>query len=217
MKDVQRFYDLDTKSQPLKNFAEQRLIDLVRQKKPQSLLEVGCGDGHLLELFPDMRTVGIDNNQDMLELAKRRDVNAYFYDMTDPLLRQLGRFDMVISNYAFTELTTTQLEKVFSHLSSMSDGLCFTITNPLERHRMKFPGYRLCFDKPFDYAAHNAPFRVELEDGFDNYTDVGIRDFHQPIELYRNLLQNAGYHFKQQEIYADLDYPYALLFDAVID
>ena len=91
---------------------------------------------------------------------------------------------------------------------------CFTITDPRTREKGIFPGYKLIFDEKFDYTKEDLMFKVLLKNVGGKYVDVGIRDIHQPIEVYDSLLLKAGFKkIKKREITKGHDESYAVLYE----
>jgi ubiquinone/menaquinone biosynthesis C-methylase UbiE len=82
----------------------------VGDRREASLLEVGCGNGYLLqalrERFPALRLVGVDFSPDMLEVARRRGVERCELRRED--VRSLGigdgEFDVVVSERCLINL-----------------------------------------------------------------------------------------------------------------
>src|SRR5579859_6490384 len=69
-----------TREQPWSGW--QQLIPLLQQKKPHSILDLGCGNGRFGEFLQkhlsDFRYHGIDNNENLLQIAKSHLPNATF-------------------------------------------------------------------------------------------------------------------------------------------
>jgi SAM-dependent methyltransferase len=208
MEDPTKFYELDDECQKLKQDAEEELYHLTlliecetitRYNRFDNLLEVGCGNGHFLHLFGDKEVLGIDKNPEMLKHARNLEGKIEQADIvTDSAFVEKHRseFDFVVANYVFTVLTKSENEKAFANIFSLLSprgAFCFTITNPRTRHLMEFPGYKLVFDEKYSYEKEDLPFTVLLRKKSGEYVDVGIRDFHQPIETYDALLAKAGF------------------------
>ena len=70
MENGKKFYELDDISQKLKQTAEKRLYDAVSKESFETLLDIGCGDGHFIKQFTGRNILGIDINQTMLNEAK---------------------------------------------------------------------------------------------------------------------------------------------------
>lgn len=73
-----RDHDIDDyyarSSLPIRIIEQRRLRhirDLVRCRPGERVLEVGCGGGHVLRLFPEAQLVGVDVSEVMLDKARR--------------------------------------------------------------------------------------------------------------------------------------------------
>lgn len=98
--DIDAYYD---RASPLIRFIERRRLSAIREmldiQPGERLLEVGCGGGHVLRLFPQATRTGVDVSGRMIEKARR--------NLDDPSVRLLkgelqevglhdGEFDAVI-------------------------------------------------------------------------------------------------------------------------
>lgn len=63
---------------------------------PASVLEIGCGAGHLLERIRARKRVGIDLSAKQIEAARARVRDAVFYVQAGEELQVEGRFDVII-------------------------------------------------------------------------------------------------------------------------
>ncbi len=95
-------------SRPQQKWARE-LIGKLRLRGPESVLDIGCGDGkvtaEIAYLVPDGRVVGIDNSPAMIALAaerypRHRHPNLLFRRMDAAALTFSGQFDVVFSNAA---------------------------------------------------------------------------------------------------------------------
>jgi len=72
---------------------------LVDAKPDEHILEVGCGGGHVLQLFPHAKLTGVDVSGEMLRKA-RHNLCGYRIELLKGELQQLGlpdqRFDKII-------------------------------------------------------------------------------------------------------------------------
>jgi cyclopropane fatty-acyl-phospholipid synthase-like methyltransferase len=221
MENGKKFYELDDISQKLKQTAEKRLYDAVSKESFETLLDIGCGDGHFIKQFTGRNILGIDINQTMLNEAKGLEGKLGNVDIVSDnafVKSNIHQYDIITSNYVFTEMKQKELLKAFTNIQSImkQDGsFYFTITDPRNRDRMVFPGYKLIFDEQYSYEKQDLPFTVLLETTDKQYVDVGIRDVHQPIEVYDSLLKKAGFtEIKRTEIDDGLDCSYAVLYHA---
>jgi ubiquinone/menaquinone biosynthesis C-methylase UbiE len=71
--DIDDYYE---RSSPIIRMIERRRLRIIRgllaARPGEELIEVGCGGGHVLALFPECRLVGVDVSGAMLEKAKKR-------------------------------------------------------------------------------------------------------------------------------------------------
>lgn len=73
-----REHDIDdyyTRSNPIIRYIERRRLETIRELaqpvRSERLLEIGCGGGHVLRMFPECRLVGVDVSGEMLAKAKK--------------------------------------------------------------------------------------------------------------------------------------------------
>ncbi len=79
IKEGQRFdiiatdYDRDTTRYPIRTQVREEVISIVKQRKPQSVLDMGCGSGHaLIQLSPHIKHgTGIDVSNEMVTVARQ--------------------------------------------------------------------------------------------------------------------------------------------------
>jgi SAM-dependent methyltransferase len=220
MEDAKKFYELDDECQLLKQTAEKKLLETIKKKFFNSVLEVGCGDGHLLNYLGDKEVFGIDINEGMLELAQGLDgklAKVNIISDSNFVLSNLEKYDLIVSNYVFSEFKQQELLKAFKNvynLLSSKGNFCFTMTDPRTRNDVFFPGYKLVFEEEYAYEKQDLEFKVLLEKRNGDFIDVGIRDFHQPLEVYVSLLQKAGFkNISKTEISDNYVKSYAVLFE----
>lgn len=219
MENAKQFYEYDS-SQDLKNHAELELLRLIDSETPNSLIEIGSGDGHFLNNFKKINSLGIDINPDMVSLAKKNGIEILLHDIRNEVSSSMVNFspDIVCSNYVFTELNSNDLFLAFKNIYSLlKEGgkLIFTITNPNERDRIKFPGYKLKFENNSNKLKLDSIFSVLLENSSGDYVDVGIRDFHVPLNIFEKYLRESNFkNIKKQFISGNLNYSYAVLYSA---
>lgn len=208
MENAKKFYELDDKAQLLKQRAEAKLIDVAKQKNFKALLEVGCGNGHFLINFPLNKIEGIEISKEMIDESgnlKNYIVHADITDCNNFIKKRIGKYDLITSNYVFTELTGISLKKAFKNIYKLlhpkKGRFIFTITDPRTRDRITFPGYKLVFFQPYDYKKKDLEFKVLLKTD-EGYRDVGIVDYHRPIEDYDHFLKEVGFKdIKRENIY----------------
>jgi 2-polyprenyl-3-methyl-5-hydroxy-6-metoxy-1,4-benzoquinol methylase len=97
--DIDRYYE---RSHPLVRWLEGRRITVLRSLAApaagDSVLEVGCGGGHVLERFAGCTRVGVDLSAAMLERARRRlgDEVRFFRAAAEDLPFAAASFDVVV-------------------------------------------------------------------------------------------------------------------------
>lgn len=214
------FYDMDNQSQKLKQTAEKTLLERVNEEKFTTILDIGCGDGHFLHNFPNKKTKGIDYNQSMIEQGENLEGKIEVVDIVRDkkyVEQNKNNFDIITANYVFTELKKEELLFAFKNIYELmheNGGFYFTITNPQTRKDNEFEGYKLKFNEEFEYEKEDTPFEVHLQNEKGEFIDVGIRDFHQPIETYDSLLKEAGFtDVKRKNIDKNHHCSYAILYD----
>ena len=218
MKNAKKYYELDKSSQELKIYAERTMLEKLKNNKFNSILEIGCGDGHFLENFNNKEVLGIDLDLGMISQAQT-DIrnNLLFADILDKkfVKKQKNYFDIVSSNYVFMEMKEKQVQKAFRNIFEIlkpKGEFYFIITNPKTREK-KFPGYKLVFSDDFDYNKKDLEFKVFLQTKKGNYVDVGIRDYHMPLENYDRLLGKSGFNkIEKTEIKKNLPHSFAVLY-----
>ncbi|MCK5449286.1 class I SAM-dependent methyltransferase [Candidatus Pacearchaeota archaeon] len=200
MYNARKFYKLDDSAQGQKNYAEEILLESLLKYDFESIFEVGCGDGHFLRNFPRKLRKGVEISKKMIDQAGE-DVSKFILegDITDfQISKNLDcRFDCIVAHYVFTELTRNELSSTFSNVKKLlrpEGHLYFTITDPRYRADGKeYDGYKIVFEEPFSLEKCDIPFKVLLREENGNYVDVGIRDYHNSLKIYDQLLIKAGF------------------------
>lgn len=135
------------------------------------VLDLGTGDGRLLNFLqadrPEMRGVGVDFSEIMLEVARRRfaddeRVELIKHDLAEPL-RDLGRFDAVVSSMAIHHLEHERKRSLYGEVFDLLEpGGVFAnfehVASPSERLHLAF------------FAAIDEP--IANEDPSDRTLDV---------------------------------------------
>jgi tRNA (cmo5U34)-methyltransferase len=135
------------------------------------ILDLGTGDGRLLALLgadrPQMRGVGLDFSELMLEAARQRfagdeRIELVAHDLAEPL-PVLGRFDAVVSSFAIHHLEHPRKRALYAEaFAALEPGGVFVnfehVASPTARLHLAF------------YAAIDEP--LEHEDPSDRLLDV---------------------------------------------
>lgn len=161
-----------------------RLIEELRLKGTEDVLDLGCGDGTLTvkiaELLPDGEVVGIDASQGMIDTALpkvRRNLGFLLMDINE--LDFVEKFDVVISNATLHWVKNHKrlLEKV--HRTLRKGG----------RLRFNFAGEGNCayFFKVIREA-------MALDDFAVHFAEFEWPWYMPPIDEYLDLIKTCGLH-----------------------
>jgi tRNA (cmo5U34)-methyltransferase len=155
---------------PRRADGESVLLDQV-PRDARRILDLGTGDGRLLALLgadrPQMRGVGLDFSELMLEAARQRfagdeRIELVAHDLAEPL-PMLGRFDAVVSSFAIHHLEHARKRALYAEaFAALEPGGVFVnfehVASPTTRLHLAF------------YAAIDEP--LEHEDPSDRLLDV---------------------------------------------
>ena len=123
-KKVSKIYD---KNKTRTAFAKDNdLEELLSQKEEITVLDLACGTGNWLlsqqTYFEDkkIKWIGLDASEDMLKLAKEKNINAEFIQSKVEDMSIKSKADLIVCNFAFHhfEDKKTALEKIFSTLNN---------------------------------------------------------------------------------------------------
>ena len=129
------------------NTVEQTMVELVGTTPFQSMLDIGTGTGSLLKLFAPLytRAIGIDNNRDMLAVAR---VNLDKAGVSNAQVRLGDVANLPVEKETFNLVTIYQV----LHFLSDPESAIF------EAARVMRPGARLII---VDYAPHELEYLRE--------------------------------------------------------
>src|SRR3989344_2960085 len=68
------------------SFYESMISDLSTHVRGNAVVDLGCGIGYLMNMLleiPDRKTVGVDTNSYMLDIAKREIIRSEFLDRVE--------------------------------------------------------------------------------------------------------------------------------------
>ena len=129
---VSKVYD---KNKTRTSFAKDTdLEQLLANKQEAIVVDLACGTGNWLlsqqTYFDDIRIkwIALDASQDMLKVAKEKDINAEFIHSKAEYLNLKSKADLIVCNFAFHhfEDKKTALEKI---LSTLNDNGIFKYRN----------------------------------------------------------------------------------------
>ena len=99
--------------------------EVVRAARGQKILDVGCGPAEILADLDDVSYVGIDHNIKYIRQARSKfgaRGSFHCWDVTDPRLSQLERFDIVLVLGVLHHLTNEEVKVMLKSLSSILKG-----------------------------------------------------------------------------------------------
>lgn len=103
--------------------AERMLVEHLIHGEVGRILDLGCGDGHMIAVlharWPDAAAVGLDLSPALVDEARQRfgnaaEVRVEEHDLMQPLPRGLGQFDLVVSALAIHHLPDERKRELFS-------------------------------------------------------------------------------------------------------
>ena len=118
------------------------------------VLDVGCNEGFLAQLNPDVEINGIDNNEKALSIAKKYCKKVWCLDLNKNFTNKLGKYDVII------------LSDILEHLINPNE-----VLNKMT-HFLKQDG-EMIISLP---NVANFRIRLKLLYGSFDYTEAGILD-----------------------------------------
>lgn len=134
---------------PNKNDADKRydiMLNVIKEKNTNnSILDFGCGCGHLLEYIQknhlNVKYSGLDISKKFYEICKEKytEINFYNIDILKDNLDNLPNFDYIILNGVFTEKRNLSDEEMFDFFSNVlkilfkkvNIGIAFNVMCPI--------------------------------------------------------------------------------------
>lgn len=106
------------------------MVNIIKKNKPDSVLEIGCGNGYstsiYAERFPKMKMFATDYSKKMIDLAKsyyqKNNVIYDVWDVTQPSEYpfKIDKYDLIFSQRVIQNLPTWEMQKnTIRHLISM--------------------------------------------------------------------------------------------------
>jgi SAM-dependent methyltransferase len=111
-------------------------------KQGQTILDFGCGNGRLYELFENINYIGIDNNKKFIEIAQKNYPSAKFVLGNLIELSSTYQADLIFSIAAFHHIPSTPLRKKSIQLLKQNlkhDGvMILTVWNLFQKKYIKY-------------------------------------------------------------------------------
>lgn len=179
--------------------AEDIIIELINEKA--RVLDLGCGDGELLNRLSESKSVtgyGVERDHERIEACLKRGVNVIEHDIDDGLERfPTSSFDMVIMNQTLQAINEPR--KLVAEMLRVGEECVVTFPNFAYwrcRHQLLFggrmpvadhlphqwydtPNIHLCTINDFDAMCASENYRVIARYVFDHagYETFGTRVF----------------------------------------
>lgn len=147
------------------------ILELAGRKK---ILDVGCGIGTFEERMPDFDITGIDNDEQMLDVARKRAPDANFYRaIASQLPFPNSSFDAIVfvTSLEFIEDYRLAIDEAVRILKS-NGKLVGMILNPESRY---FQSHYAKEDSYFRKIKHRNP--SEISDYVEKYFDISTHYF----------------------------------------
>lgn len=150
--DIDAYYE---RSSALIRYVERRRLecirDLLRPGPSERILEVGCGGGHVLRLFPHQQLTGVDVSQRMLDKA-RRNLQGYDVRLVQGELSQccLPRADfgrIVCTEVLEHTVDPSAILQEIRNLLARNGRVVITFPNDRLIHQIKAVFRRTCLDR----------------------------------------------------------------------
>jgi len=161
--------------------AHAALIDQLKEQLPPNarVLDLGCGDGHLLrrlQLYrPDVRIAGVDHNEDAIIRAKKHMVGTWWAGkIQDGQWKDWGATAALINPARFLEMSEEEAKKTKHHL----------------RHVPMLFVYNYD-DKDINTLSEEAGLRVEPLFKVPNIT-MGVQHTHADAGMWENFVHEDG-------------------------
>lgn len=112
--------------------AEVMVQSIIDQFNPQSIIDVGCGTGALLERFQNngCKVIGLEYSDAALAICDARGVRALKYDIEKGEMPDLGKYDVAVSVEVAEHLPQACADSYVRLLTSLSGVIVFTAAPP---------------------------------------------------------------------------------------
>lgn len=105
---------------------------ILRDLKPNSIVDVGCGTGALLETLRDAgcNVLGLEYSDVALEYCNSRQLSVMKFDLRKDNLEEPHQFDVAVSMEVAEHLPEAYADKYIGLLSRLSSTIVFTAAQP---------------------------------------------------------------------------------------
>ncbi|HCP56078.1 MAG TPA: SAM-dependent methyltransferase [Pseudomonas sp.] len=113
------------------------IVQAIGEVQPQRALDIGCGEGWLCRAMSQqgIEAVGIDGSPALIEAARRADPNTGRYQQCSYAelaagMPELGRFDLLVANFALLEEQLAPLLRALQGLTAKQGKLLIQTLHP---------------------------------------------------------------------------------------
>jgi cyclopropane fatty-acyl-phospholipid synthase-like methyltransferase len=160
------------------------VLELIRRKKPESLLEVGCGDGRVIGLVQDVKhKIGVDLSEKAIAFAKafNPDIDLFVKDASE--LEE--KFDIVAAVEVLEHIPDKKIPFFFNTLEDRTkDGGHVIITVPTKNKAFVKKHYRHYDIETFKRQLMGSNVNLKIENVEYIFKDSKL------IRLYRRVTRN---------------------------
>ncbi|HMQ77445.1 MAG TPA: class I SAM-dependent methyltransferase [Flavobacteriales bacterium] len=171
------------------------LLNMVHSRRPEALLDYGCGDGQILELIdPVIERAAYDPSPEMLQMLRQRqlpDIDIFERASSIPS----NHFDLVILSMVIVCIPTLdvfkELATCIARVLKPGGTLIAATTHPCFR-QYGFSDFKTSMghSQPFEYLQDATPFEVSIHDAAEH--QVQFVDYHWTLATTFRILTEAG-------------------------
>jgi ubiquinone/menaquinone biosynthesis C-methylase UbiE len=177
------------------------LIRLINLKKNQSLLELGCGQGYVLEKFfqSSKKLTGVDIGKELIDIAKNKNKEITYLvgSAEDPQILKGETFDVIIIVLAIQNMK--HLGLVVENISRLlsSEGRVYLVLNHPAFRIPQHTSWAFSDDKKVQSRVSNMymsekEISIDMNPGQTENKKI-TPSFHRPLQVYSKTFAKHGF------------------------
>jgi len=177
------------------------LTRLINLKKDESLLELGCGQGFVLEKFlpQSKHLTGVDIGKELIGIAKNKnkDISYFVGSAEDPQILLNNKFDVIIIVLAIQNMK--HLNLVVENISRLLkiDGRAYLVLNHLAFRIPQHTTWVFTEDKKtqmrvVDMYMTEKEISIDMNPGQKDNKKI-TPSFHRPLQVYSKAFSKHGF------------------------
>jgi SAM-dependent methyltransferase len=95
------------------------VIKEIKELKPKTLLDIGCGSGRWADLLPSEGYTGIDFSKKLIEIAKKKHSDQLFFETDIMDYKVDNKFDVVFSFATLLHVPPEKIKDYIAHLKTL--------------------------------------------------------------------------------------------------